>query len=183
MVVCKAVRINPPLSPGDTPGHARSSAAERSPRGQQLGGHRHSPMGSPPGRGQLGVLPIPGGHKRTPQSAHVPTAFCGNRNSGAGRVCVPLPTSLLSSPGHMAGGLAARQPPAPGIPPGTPRRGSAHGGAALQPRLRQSAAASPKDSYFFFSSSIKGRSDSIRAERREEGTMPAQQAGRGRPAA
>lgn len=60
LVVCKAVSINPPLSPRDTPGHAQSSAAERSPRGQQLGAQTLTHQ-LPPAVGQLGVLSIPGG--------------------------------------------------------------------------------------------------------------------------
>lgn len=91
--------------------------------------------------------------------------------AGAGRACIPLPTSFPSISGllHMEGFDSQAAPQTQGHPPAPPSRGSAHRGAARQPRLWQSAAAFPKDSYFFFSSSIKSRSDSIRVERREAG--------------
>lgn len=138
-------------------------------------GHRRSPIGSAQAWGSRGSCP-PGVHKGVPQSAHVPPAFRNSR-----WLCLapcrqfvflssPISPEQLRAVAH--GG--AHQPGSPWTPLAPPLL---WGSSAAQ------AAAFSKDSYFFFSSSIKGRSDSIRVERRERGTMPTQQAGRGGTAA
>lgn len=123
--------------------------------------------------GQTGVI------KRTPQSSFwLALPGPGSPPELGVRSSAHIPPAQPQAAAQ--GGLDSWQPADTRGPSCSPRRGSAHPGTAPQPRLWQSTAAFPKDSYFFFSSSIKGQSDSIRVERWEDGTMPARQAGRGR---
>lgn len=190
MVVCKAVSINPPLSPRDTPGHAQSSAAERSPRGQQLGAQTLHQL--PKAVGQLGVLSTPGGHKRTPQSTQVPMVFCNKRWLCLGPGSLPAQAELaFLSPHHSRAspgcctwrGSTARQPPRHrDTPLHPPRVAPLTVGQLGSPGSGRALPLFPKTHISFFPPQLKAGVTASEWKGGRRGTMPAQQAGRGRPA-